>query len=69
MHVPVTELRSPVARAVLPVLGGAAVLALIAPYQVLWLPLLAVYRSLNLANAAAVAVYVAWRQTGSPGAG
>ena len=30
MNVPVTELKSPVARAVLPVLGGAAVLALIA---------------------------------------
>jgi hypothetical protein len=29
MHVPVTELKSPVARAVVPVLGGAAVLVLI----------------------------------------
>ena len=29
MHVPVTELKSPVARAVVPVLGGAAVLAMI----------------------------------------
>jgi tRNA (cytidine/uridine-2'-O-)-methyltransferase len=40
----------------------AEVLASIAPEQVLSLPMLAGNRSLNLANAAAVAVYEAWRQ-------
>jgi tRNA (cytidine/uridine-2'-O-)-methyltransferase len=46
------------------------VLATIAPEHVLTLPMLAGNRSLNLANAAAVAVYEAWRQqgfAGSPG--
>ena len=45
------------------------VLAQIAPENVLSLPMLAGNRSLNLANAAAVAVYEAWRQIGFPGAG
>jgi tRNA (cytidine(34)-2'-O)-methyltransferase len=40
----------------------AEVLASIAPQNVLSLPMLAGNRSLNLANAAAVAVYEAWRQ-------
>jgi len=44
------------------------VLAEIAPENVLSLPMLAGNRSLNLANAAAIAVYEAWRQTGFPGA-
>jgi tRNA (cytidine/uridine-2'-O-)-methyltransferase len=44
------------------------VLASIAPENVLSLPMLAGNRSLNLANAAAVAVYEAWRQTGFAGA-
>jgi len=44
------------------------VLAEIAPDNVLSLPMLAGNRSLNLANAAAIAVYEAWRQTGFPGA-
>ena len=38
------------------------VLASIAPQNVLSLPMLAGNRSLNLSNAAAVAVYEAWRQ-------
>jgi tRNA (cytidine/uridine-2'-O-)-methyltransferase len=38
------------------------ILAQIAPENVLSLPMLAGNRSLNLANAAAVAVYEAWRQ-------
>jgi tRNA (cytidine/uridine-2'-O-)-methyltransferase len=42
----------------------AEVLASIAPANVLSLPMLAGNRSLNLANAAAVAVYEAWRQNG-----
>jgi tRNA (cytidine/uridine-2'-O-)-methyltransferase len=45
------------------------VLAQIAPENILSLPMLAGNRSLNLANAAAVAVYEAWRQAGFPGAG
>ncbi len=40
----------------------------IAPENVLSLPMLAGNRSLNLANAAAIAVYEAWRQTGFAGA-
>jgi len=40
------------------------VLAAIAPEDVLSLPMLAGNRSLNLANAAAIAVYEAWRQLG-----
>jgi tRNA (cytidine/uridine-2'-O-)-methyltransferase len=44
------------------------VLAEIAPENVLSLPMLAGNRSLNLANAAAIAVYEAWRQNGFPGA-
>jgi tRNA (cytidine/uridine-2'-O-)-methyltransferase len=40
------------------------VLAQIAPENVLSLPMLAGNRSLNLANAAAVALYEAWRQIG-----
>jgi tRNA (cytidine/uridine-2'-O-)-methyltransferase len=40
------------------------VLATIAPDHVLTLPMLAGNRSLNLANAAAIAVYEAWRQQG-----
>ena len=44
------------------------ILAEIAPENVLSLPMLAGNRSLNLANAAAIAVYEAWRQTG-PGLG
>jgi tRNA (cytidine/uridine-2'-O-)-methyltransferase len=43
------------------------VLATIAPEQVLTLPMLAGNRSLNLANAAAIAVYEAWRQQGFVG--
>jgi len=45
----------------------AAVLAQIDPLNVLSLPMLPGNRSLNLANAAAVAVYEAWRQAGFPG--
>jgi tRNA (cytidine/uridine-2'-O-)-methyltransferase len=44
------------------------VLAQIEPANVLSLPMLAGNRSLNLANAAAVAVYEAWRQVGFEGA-
>jgi|SRR5919109_2428176 tRNA (cytidine/uridine-2'-O-)-methyltransferase len=44
------------------------VLAGIEPGNVLSLPMLPGNRSLNLANAAAVAVYEAWRQLGFPGA-
>jgi len=33
------------------------------------IPMLPGMRSLNLANAAAIAVYEAWRQLGHPGAG
>lgn len=44
------------------------VLAQIAPGNVLSLPMLAGNRSLNLANAAAIAVYEAWRQNGFAGA-
>jgi tRNA (cytidine(34)-2'-O)-methyltransferase len=40
----------------------------IAPENVLSLPMLAGNRSLNLANAAAIAVYEAWRQSGFAGA-
>jgi tRNA (cytidine/uridine-2'-O-)-methyltransferase len=43
------------------------VLAGFAPEQVLSLPMLAGNRSLNLANAAAVVVYEAWRQSGFAG--
>jgi tRNA (cytidine/uridine-2'-O-)-methyltransferase len=45
------------------------VLAQIGPENILSLPMLAGNRSLNLANAAAVAVYEAWRQAGFPGTG
>jgi tRNA (cytidine/uridine-2'-O-)-methyltransferase len=45
-----------------------AVLSSIAPENVLSLPMLAGNRSLNLANAAAIAVYEAWRQLGFAGA-
>jgi tRNA (cytidine/uridine-2'-O-)-methyltransferase len=45
------------------------VLATIPPENVLSLPMLAGNRSLNLANAAAIAVYEAWRQCGFAGAG
>ena len=45
------------------------ILAEIAPENVLSLPMLAGNRSLNLANAAAIAVYEAWRQAGFSGAG
>ena len=41
----------------------------IPPEHVLSLPMLAGNRSLNLANAAAVAVYEAWRQAGFAGTG
>jgi len=44
------------------------VLAQIAPENVLSLPMLAGNRSLNLSNAAAIAVYEAWRQCGFAGA-
>jgi tRNA (cytidine/uridine-2'-O-)-methyltransferase len=44
------------------------VLATIDPGHVLTLPMLAGNRSLNLANAAAIAVYEAWRQQGFTGA-
>ena len=44
------------------------VLAAIEPENVLSLPMLAGNRSLNLANAAAIAVYEAWRQAGFAGA-
>ena len=47
----------------------AAVLAQLDPANVLTLPMLAGNRSLNLANAAAIAVYEAWRQNGFEGAG
>ncbi len=47
----------------------ADVLATIDQRNVLSLPMKAGNRSLNLANAAAVAVYEAWRQTGFAGAG
>jgi tRNA (cytidine(34)-2'-O)-methyltransferase len=46
-----------------------AVLAQVAPGNVLSLPMRAGNRSLNLANAAAIAVYEAWRQAGFAGAG
>jgi tRNA (cytidine/uridine-2'-O-)-methyltransferase len=45
------------------------VLAQIAPENVLSLPMLAGNRSLNLSNAAAIAVYEAWRQCGFAGTG
>jgi tRNA (cytidine/uridine-2'-O-)-methyltransferase len=45
------------------------VLATIEPGNVLSLPMLSGNRSLNLANAAAVAVYEAWRQLAFSGAG
>jgi len=45
------------------------VLAQIQPENVISLPMRAGNRSLNLANAAAVAVYEAWRQAGFAGAG
>jgi tRNA (cytidine/uridine-2'-O-)-methyltransferase len=45
------------------------VLREIPPENVVSLPMRAGNRSLNLANAAAVAVYEAWRQTGFTGAG
>jgi len=44
------------------------VLAQIAPGNVISLPMRAGNRSLNLANAAAIAVYEAWRQAGFAGA-
>jgi tRNA (cytidine/uridine-2'-O-)-methyltransferase len=44
------------------------VLAVIAPQNVVSLPMRAGNRSLNLANAAAIAVYEAWRQCGFAGA-
>ena len=44
------------------------VLASLAPEDVLSLPMLAGNRSLNLANAAAIAVYEAWRQLEFAGA-
>jgi tRNA (cytidine/uridine-2'-O-)-methyltransferase len=44
------------------------ILEQIAPERVLSLPMLAGNRSLNLANAAAIAVYEAWRQNGFAGA-
>jgi tRNA (cytidine/uridine-2'-O-)-methyltransferase len=44
------------------------ILATIAPGHVLELPMLAGNRSLNLANAAAITVYEAWRQCGFAGA-
>ena len=44
------------------------VLAVIAPGNVVSLPMRAGNRSLNLANAAAIAVYEAWRQAGFAGA-
>jgi tRNA (cytidine(34)-2'-O)-methyltransferase len=44
------------------------ILAAIPPENVLSLPMLAGNRSLNLANAAAIAVYEAWRQAGFSGA-
>jgi tRNA (cytidine/uridine-2'-O-)-methyltransferase len=46
-----------------------AVLAQILPRNVISLPMRAGNRSLNLANAAAIAVYEAWRQAGFAGAG
>lgn len=45
----------------------AAVLSTLPEPQVLRLPMTEGSRSLNLANAAAVAVYEAWRQAGFPG--
>ena len=45
----------------------AEVLGTIEPAQVLSLPMLAGNRSLNLANAAAIVVYEAWRQQGFDG--
>jgi len=45
------------------------VLREIAPENVVSLPMRAGNRSLNLANAAAIAVYEAWRQAGFAGAG
>jgi tRNA (cytidine/uridine-2'-O-)-methyltransferase len=45
------------------------VLAEIPPENVVSLPMRAGNRSLNLANAAAIAVYEAWRQAGFAGAG
>jgi tRNA (cytidine(34)-2'-O)-methyltransferase len=44
------------------------IMASIAPENLLSLPMLAGNRSLNLANAAAIAVYEAWRQLGFAGA-
>jgi tRNA (cytidine/uridine-2'-O-)-methyltransferase len=44
------------------------VLSVIAPQNVVTLPMRAGNRSLNLANAAAIAVYEAWRQCGFAGA-
>jgi tRNA (cytidine/uridine-2'-O-)-methyltransferase len=46
----------------------AEVLAMIGPGNVLSLPMLAGNRSLNLANAAAITVYEAWRQQDFSGA-
>jgi tRNA (cytidine/uridine-2'-O-)-methyltransferase len=46
----------------------AEILATLAPDHVLSLPMIGGNRSLNLANAAAVAVYEAWRQIGFAGA-
>ena len=45
------------------------VLATLEPANVLSLPMRAGNRSLNLANAAAIAVYEAWRQQNFAGAG
>lgn len=47
----------------------AEVLAQIPSHNVISLPMRAGNRSLNLANAAAIAVYEAWRQAGFAGAG
>lgn len=44
----------------------APVLADIPPERRLWIPMLTTGRSLNLANAVAIAVYEAWRQCGFP---
>lgn len=45
----------------------AALLASFPPGQVLRIPMVACSRSLNLANAAAVVLYEAWRQNAFPG--
>jgi tRNA (cytidine/uridine-2'-O-)-methyltransferase len=44
----------------------ASCLAMLAPSQILRIPMRAESRSLNLANAAAVVLYEAWRQQGFP---